>query len=189
MARARGEQRSPIFGLTSSDAGWVLVGLGAFVVVMVIIPLLRVDVKKPSSDNDPAPKEPSRWSCTPPAFGRTVNMPGVRVASGNTTLVRTFTPQVLLCEPGTVVHLGNASTIENGARVLMRALDPDPSKCAEYGFSGVCVKHDRGAVVIASCVQSGCEIFRGHRGCGVESTVVFTAEFMFVAEWNAWYEL
>jgi hypothetical protein len=200
MARLRDDLRGsrekprPITESRNSD----VVGGGLFLVVMLVLLAgmaflavfhgLNGPPIKPS-DDDPLPEIPSRWSCTPPAYGRTVSMPGVLVVSGNTTLTNTLSPQILLCEPGARIHFGNASTTENGARVLVRPLDSE-LVCSEFYNMGVhsrCKARDH---VIVSCEQSGCELFVDNRRCGLMATALSSpSEYLFVAEWNAWYEL
>ena len=180
-------QPSPLFGVTSDGMCKIACWVGLALAGIIFLTYVR-DVKTGIPDHERVPELPSRWGCTPPEYGRTVAMSNVRVASGNTTHTGTFAPQILLCEPGTRIHLGNASKTENGARVIVRPLDNE-IVCNEFYNMGVRSSCKASDHVIVSCEQSGCALFMGTRRCPLVSAAVDTTEFLFVAEWNAWYEL
>src|SRR3569832_538036 len=179
----RREQPSPLFGVSSDGMCKIACWVGLALAGIIFLTYVR-DVKTGIPDHERVPELPSRWGCTPPEYGRTVAMPTVRVASGNTTHTGTKAPQNKQSEPRTRVHLGNGSTTENGARVFVRPLDPE----CDYNNAFRTCKFLN--TVVVSCEQSGCELFLRDRRCPiVASSIAPGAEFLFVAEWNAWYEL
>ncbi len=123
-------------------------------------------------------------SCAMPVCGRgDVVTPGVRVVAGEHVLVDG--DQLLFCEPGAIVHLGNATTIPDGMRVIIRPLDGEARHT--YGWNP---KYEVVNPPRARCKQAGCQIFAKNwvtPALGVE--VRAPAEMIFIAQWNAWYEL
>ncbi len=102
---------------------------------------------------------------------------------------------ILLCEPGSVVRLGDLSTTPDGMRLIVRPMDTSTGPCSGMsssdmgtGLAYACTRQPDYPVV--SCLDSGCMIDVEHSPSSLDMAYVHTTtEYVFYAARNTWFAL